>query len=145
PLGLDGRLAYGTRLNATDAFASERHQVSVQAALTGSYLPKFEIVGGLICYGYSAARRMAGASLAERALSDSAASLFNDDLALLNAEEWLLQADYAATKHSPVQEQAEKRRDQIKCVLTGILPDVGDIEFTQPSEKRPRPGVRVKT
>lgn len=163
---IEAELAFGAKLNGPDTFRStrigagiyghpprvkqnKRHPEAASRVRVDPYverwLSKSEELSGLICYGYSAARRMGAASLTERAPADSAASLFNDELALLNAAEWLLQADYAATKPSPVQEQAQRRRDGIKSVLTEILPDVDDIEFTRPSEEYPTPGVRFKT
>jgi energy-coupling factor transporter ATP-binding protein EcfA2 len=160
-LTFSAEVAFGAKLGAPDTFRSTRIEAGIyerpliakqrkrEASPKGPhdsrYLFEPEGLGGLICYGYSAARRMAGVSLGERAPADSSANLFNDDSALLNAAEWLLQADYAATKPSPVQKQARRRRDEIKGVLTEILPDVDDIEFTRPSEEYPTPGVRFKT
>jgi hypothetical protein len=111
----------------------------------GTRFHEYGELGGLICYGYSAARRMGETSLTERVSLDSTASLFSDGVPLLNAEEWLLQADYAAIKPSPVQGEAKKRRNEIKFLLTEILPDVDEIEFTQPSQQHHTPAVRVKT
>jgi energy-coupling factor transporter ATP-binding protein EcfA2 len=163
---IEAELAFGAKLNGPDTFRStrigagiyghpprvkqnKRHPEAASRVRVDPYverwLSKSEELSGLICYGYSAARRMAGVSLGERAPADSSANLFNDDSALLNAAEWLLQADYAATKPSPVQKQARRRRDEIKRVLTEILPDVDDIRFTGPSEEYPTPGVRFKT
>ena len=102
-------------------------------------------VYSLISYGYGATRRMGSASLTDKNSDDTTASLFDNDARLINAEEWLLQADYSASKQSTIQEQAKRRRDQIKELLINLLPDVEDIEFTQPDEKNPRPGIRVKT
>jgi predicted ATP-binding protein involved in virulence len=59
---------------------------------------------------------------------DYTASLFSDDVTLINAEEWLLQTDYAAKNRA---KRAESRLAKIKQVLTsGILPDVSDFRFT---------------
>jgi predicted ATP-binding protein involved in virulence len=59
----------------------------------------------------------------------SPASLFEDGYPLINAEEWLLQADYAASKESPNQKEAISRLNKIKDVLIKMLPDVRDIRF----------------
>jgi predicted ATP-binding protein involved in virulence len=83
--------------------------------------------------------------LSEKNEDDPYASLFSDNVELLNAEEWLLQSDYAASKPSPVQRRAAKRRDDIKDVLINLLPDVEDIRFAQLTEKQMKPGVEVKT
>ena len=99
---------------------------------------------GLICYGYGATRRMGKTSLAERRDSDTSASLFSSDLELLNAEEWLLQADYA-TRQSDGNDRAQVRRDQIRDVLLKLLPDVEDIQVVPPPENEIQTIVRVKT
>jgi energy-coupling factor transporter ATP-binding protein EcfA2 len=91
-------------------------------------------ISGLICYGYGASRRMGKASLSEQRTEDTTASLFSDDVDLINAEEWMLQADYAATKAPRGNTQAGERRDQIIEVLKALLPDVTEVRFSA-SEK----------
>jgi predicted ATP-binding protein involved in virulence len=88
---------------------------------------------------------MARGALEDNKEANPVASLFSEDIPLVNAEEWLLQADYAASKFSPVQAEAVRRRDQIKNVLIKLLPDVEDIRFTQLSEAQMKPGIEVKT
>lgn len=99
------------------------------------------------CFGYGASRRMGETSLSEKGADDPVASLFLDKIELLNAEEWLLQADYAAHagSNAATRKRAEKRRDEIKEILINLLPDVNDIKFTQLTEKQTKPGVEVKT
>ncbi len=98
----------------------------------------------LTCYSYGAARRIGDASLADKEMDDPIASLF-DDVALINAEEWLLQLDYAASKPSNIQQKFKKKLDQVKEILKNILPDVEDINITIPSEEKPNPTVEFKT
>ena len=94
-------------------------------------------VRGLICYGYSASRRMGTTDLSEVQTANTTLSLFDDNVPLINAEEWLLQADYAAKSlEGPEQRNAEKRRDRIKDVLIRLLPDVSDLRFA-PSRTTP--------
>jgi predicted ATP-binding protein involved in virulence len=90
---------------------------------------------------------MGGAAISEKAENTPFASLFSDDVALLNAEEWLLQADYAAhaAESTAARNRARKRRNEIKEVLINLLPDVDDIRFLQITEKQQKPGVEVKT
>ncbi|MFL6208447.1 MAG: AAA family ATPase [Pyrinomonadaceae bacterium] len=99
------------------------------------------------CFGYGASRRMGKISLSEKAEDNPFASLFYDDVPLLNAEEWLLQADYAARAGSneATRKRAAKRRDEIKEVLLRILPEVDDIKFAPITEEQTKPGVEVKT
>jgi predicted ATP-binding protein involved in virulence len=73
---------------------------------------------------------MGTTDLSDVQTSDTIISLFDDNAMLINAEEWLLQADYAAKSLEGVeQERAEKRRDRIKELLIRLLPDVSDIRF----------------
>jgi energy-coupling factor transporter ATP-binding protein EcfA2 len=108
---------------------------------------KYEIFRQFACFGYGASRRMGEASLSEEAADDPFASLFFDDAPLLNAEEWLLQADYAA--HAGSNEIARKRaairRDEIKEVLLRILPEIDDIRISPIIQMQTKPSVRVQT
>jgi predicted ATP-binding protein involved in virulence len=89
-------------------------------------------VCGLIIYGYGTARRMGISTFSEKDNEGNTCSLFSDDITLINAEEWLLQTDYASKNGV---EAATSRLDKIKQVLTsGILPDVTDFRFTTTSE-----------
>lgn len=72
-------------------------------------------------------------------------SLFSDNVSLLNAEEWLLQADYAALIPSPSQEQARRQRDDIRQVLIDLLPDISSIRFVGPTSSTSKPRVEVET
>jgi predicted ATP-binding protein involved in virulence len=96
-----------------------------------------KFLSSIICYGYGASRRMGTTSLSETQNMDTSASLFDDNAPLINAEEWLLQADYAAQRlEGTEQKEAEKRRDRIKEVLKTLLPDVSDLRFA-PSPRIP--------
>lgn len=88
---------------------------------------------------------MGAPSLTDVGGSDGTASLFSDDAPLINAEEWLLQSDYAALTESPLQERARKRRDDVVDVLIQLLPDISKIRFVRPTVERMNPGVEVKT
>ncbi len=77
---------------------------------------------------------MGKASLSEQRSENTTTSLFSDDIDLINAEEWLLQADYAASKAPKGNNRAAQRRDQIIEILKGLLPDVLDIRFNAPEE-----------
>jgi len=106
-----------------------------------------ETLGGLVCYGYGASRIMGESSLAEKTPGDPSAGLFEDDVKLINAEEWLLQADYAAiaSKSPKLKEKAGDKRDQIRDVLINLLPEVDDIRVAEPTRDRPKPRVEFKT
>jgi len=86
-------------------------------------------LGELVCYGYGATRRMGSVALSDQRVIGRTASLFWDDVTLMNAEEWLLQADYGARVAAPEQEQIRRRRDQVVQVLIDLLPGVNGIRF----------------
>jgi energy-coupling factor transporter ATP-binding protein EcfA2 len=111
------------------------------------YAKYSEAAEDFVCFGYGASRRMGDASLSNKQDSDQFASLFDDDASLRNAEEWLLQCDYAAhaAKTPAARKRAKKRRDEVKDVLVNLLPDIDDIRFSQLTEKAIEPGVEVKT
>ncbi|MHC4462502.1 MAG: AAA family ATPase [Planctomycetota bacterium] len=107
-----------------------------------------ESLGGLVCYGYGASRIMGESLLSEKESDDSSASLFKDNVELINAEEWLLQADYAAKASkasSKIGQKARKRRDQIREVLINLLPEVDDIRVTKPTKKSLKTKVEFET
>ena len=106
---------------------------------------KFDELRDVVCFGYGAARHIGQGSLSTKNHEDPTATLFSNDSSLVNAEEWLLQADYMASKTSPIKEQAIQRRDRIKEALLRLLPDVTDIRFLQPSETQMKLGIEVET
>jgi predicted ATP-binding protein involved in virulence len=101
---------------------------------------------GLKCYGYGANRRMGETSLSEGLSADSCDSLFSDDAALINAEEWLLQADYAVARSAPENTaRLEKRFHLIQETLIQLLPDISDIHITLADNNNPRPTAEFLT
>lgn len=100
----------------------------------------------LICYGYGASRRMGTTSLLDSLNSDTSVSLFSDTVELLNAEEWLLQADYAVTRSKAAdRHRAEARYKRVKNMLTELLPDVEDLRIAESSSPSLAAHVQVKT
>jgi predicted ATP-binding protein involved in virulence len=137
------RLTHGNQGIETGKFILKKYKYGYSSVVAGKYAS----IGEINCFGYGASRRMGETSFSERADGEPFESLFSDDVALLNAEEWLLQADYTAhaAKSEAARKRAEKRRDEIKEVLINLLPDVEDIRFAQLTEKQQKPGVEVKT
>ena len=73
---------------------------------------------------------MGTTDLSESQSMDTIISLFDDNATLINAEEWLLQADYAAKSlEGANQKRAADRLIRIKKALCDLLPDVSDIDF----------------
>jgi hypothetical protein len=100
---------------------------------------------GLVCYGYGASRRMGAGFLSASNEVGPSDSLFSEQVPLRNAEEWLLQADYGASKESPAQEAAKAKRDSIKQLLLDLLPEVDDLRFTPPAQHGTAARVELKT
>jgi hypothetical protein len=98
-----------------------------------------------VCYAYGATRRPGTGSLSNGRSTDAAATLFQADAEIRGAEDWLLRADYSASKPSPIQERQIARLEQIKKLLLSILPGVQGIRITQPSESLPTPAVEFET
>jgi predicted ATP-binding protein involved in virulence len=96
-------------------------------------------------YSYGANRIMGNSSLADSLSNDNAETLFDDSKTLINAEEWLLQLDYAASKDSNIKEFAVKKRNQVKQTLIGLLPEVNDIRFTEPEKSDLKSKVEFQT
>jgi energy-coupling factor transporter ATP-binding protein EcfA2 len=104
-----------------------------------------EPFSNLVCYGYGATRRMGAGSLSAQKESSPSESLFFEDVPLRNAEEWLLQADYAASKESSDQSRATERRNRVRQLLLAILPEVFDLRFAPPNASNQTARVEVKT
>ncbi len=85
---------------------------------------------GAIFYGYGATRKIGSTSLSDSNTSYHSASLFSDDASLINAEEWLLQTDYAVKSSTgKTRTRLRKELKQIIEILKQILPDIKDIRI----------------
>lgn len=82
---------------------------------------------GFVVYGYGANRRRAPGGLTSEAADDPTETLFDDDATLRNPEEWWLQKELLANTPSPLQDKAKQQREQIRAILTRILPGIDDI------------------
>ena len=157
---LSGEACFGTIItDLKKNFSKENLEVSLRAHFytggkkEGNWAKSTNIyvesnLGELKCYGYGASRIMGESSLSEKELGDPTASLFRDDVELINAEEWLLQADYSAKASktsSMIGRKARMKRDQIRDVLINLLPEVNDIRVTEPTKKNLWPRVEFKT
>jgi predicted ATP-binding protein involved in virulence len=98
---------------------------------------------GLICYGYGATRKVGKSSLTEEYYQENSASLFSENASLINAEEWLLQADYSS-KYSKGQKQKDlqKQINDIKEIFKKALPDVEDVDIFLDELQDSRPQLR---
>lgn len=96
------------------------------------------------CFGYGASRMISPSALSEAPLAN-ATSLFNEDIPLVNAEEWLLQLDYSSSLTSDVQKFAKERKAKVEEMLLELLPDVQEIRFTTPTMEKLIPSVEFRT
>lgn len=69
-------------------------ELSYPGTISDSY-PSLENLRGLICYGYGAIRNLGDTPLSDSLKTENSSSLFSEGTSLINAEEWLLQTDYA--------------------------------------------------
>jgi predicted ATP-binding protein involved in virulence len=100
----------------------------------------------LLFYAYGAGRRLSGATLRQYSFDNPVGTLFDENAVLRNAEEWLLQLDYAASKESEIQTRQARRLEQIKRLLVSLLTDdVTDIRFTTSGGPYPRASVEFRT
>jgi predicted ATP-binding protein involved in virulence len=98
------------------------------------------------CYGYGATRRSGETSLNESLSSENWASLYSDNIDLINVEEWFLQTDYAIKSATgEIKQHLERQFDQIKEVLKQILPDIEDIQVAPVDENHSYPAAEFKT
>jgi hypothetical protein len=98
-----------------------------------------------VCYAYGASRRVSAIALGESEIDDPTSTLFSDKSSLRNAEEWLLQLDYAS-KSSKTQEQFEVLQ-HVKVLLLNVMPDdeLTDIRFVSTGGTHPTARVEFKT
>lgn len=108
--------------------------------------PEPEQLEEVICYGYGATRRVGEVSLREDIILDNSVSLFSEKASLINAEEWLLQTDYAARSAAgKTRDRLQKQLNQIIEILKRILPDIEDIRIAPADEEIPRPRAEFLT
>ncbi len=100
----------------------------------------------IFCVGYGASRRIGAGSL-ELEKDNPFASLFDDDAPLRNAEEWLILADYAASKESSTAKKtrADAELTRVKEALVSLLPDVHDFRVELNMRPGGVPRVEAKT
>lgn len=89
--------------------------------------PEYSLIKSLIFYAYGTSRRMSSSNITENSQENNISPLFDDSYELANAEEWLLQLDYAAKSGVP---NANAVLEKLKTVLSnGLLPDIKTIEL----------------
>jgi hypothetical protein len=92
-------------------------------------------------YAYGAFRRFGSTKLGAELNRDACETLFSENEPLINVEEWLLRADYAAEKSKG--SKATKRLAQIKELLIRLLPEVSDIRIRPSGTEVPTPEAKT--
>lgn len=100
----------------------------------------------LMIYAYGASRRMGSGSLEKSYQPDSAANLFEEEIGLINAVEWLLQAIFASqNSQGDSKIYFENRYKKVKNMLIELLPDVTDIRAKPITKTQSNPLIEFKT
>jgi predicted ATP-binding protein involved in virulence len=128
----------------------KRHDISMSSVFregvwSGSTYKYGSLKGLLTIYSYGSNRSIGTSSLSENDFDKSTATLFDSNAKLINAEEWLLQLDYAASKDSDIKDFAIKKRNQVLESLVALLPDIEEVRFTEPTRKLLTSRVQFKT
>jgi predicted ATP-binding protein involved in virulence len=78
-----------------------------------------------IVHAYGASRIMQPYKITEKKSRSAFSNIFLDDYPLINAEEWLLQADYLAVKDN----KFKRYKRQVEDIILNLLPDVSEIKY----------------
>ncbi|MCB0521711.1 MAG: AAA family ATPase [Lewinellaceae bacterium] len=92
----------------------------------------------IVCFGYGASRHISVSSMTESKSNFRAMTLFNENTPLLNAEEWLVEIDYRATKseNGHYAERQQKVIAILKKLFRGEVHDFKiDLEGKRPKAK----------
>ncbi len=134
----------------TDAGSATQSEAYTMILISGPSVkrhggrPDSRIQPMLAC-AYGAWRSLGASSLADTRDQLGVENLFADTEPLRNAEEWLLQLDYAASKKSAIQARKKEELQRVKALLVELLPDVDSIRISVPSDEHPSPYVEFKT
>lgn len=111
----------------------------------GENFPMLPVFAQMELYGYGSARRIGQATGSGKTSDGALASLFDDHAELRDAEDWLTNLDYSASKGPRGQKRQRERYEQVRQLLIEILPDVTDIRIIVPADTHPQPRVEFKT
>ncbi|WP_028524068.1 AAA family ATPase [Runella limosa] len=114
-------------LNKTWSYYLDKETNDIVTSAFLSTSPNYEDFQTFKFYGYGTSRKMSETNIIDNNYEDELTGLFYDNYELTNAEEWLLQLDYAAKSGI---ENANTVLEKLKIVLSsGLLPDVKSIEL----------------
>lgn len=133
------RLQEPGTVKETEWFFGYKEENSTTVTMNGTMADSSQL-GGLICYGYGASRRMAQSGRARVARPtdrDRIESLLSENASLPNAEEWLLEIDHAAKISGPQADDFQRKFRTAVEVLLKVLPGVQEIRVSVTPESAP--------
>jgi energy-coupling factor transporter ATP-binding protein EcfA2 len=126
--------------------AVEGYEFRVHELGKGVTLLPFNQIKKLIIYAYGAGQSMGSGSLEKSYNPDNAAGLFSEDVSLINAVEWLLQAIFALQNSEPENKPYfENRYEKVKNMLIDLLPDVENLRAKPITINQSNPSIEFKT
>jgi hypothetical protein len=143
---IEATLWVGKRLDEPDAGIEDSGKLDMEGSVgvaSSGYGSMLDDDLSSLCCGYGASRRIGHGGLESGTLHESGSSLFSAESPLINAVEWLLQADYAAQRTGRA--HAIRRRDAVKQALIDMLPDVSAIREAGLDDIPARPRIDVET
>lgn len=141
---IEGKTGIDLTDNTDHRLYLERERCVPVGTINTQYISK-DTALSLVIFAYGANRIMSKTSLANDFIKMNSETLFFENRTLINAEEWLLQLDYAASKDSDVKQLAIRKREQVKSILIDLLPDIEDIKILDPTKDQLKPSVAFKT
>lgn len=141
---IEGKTGIDLTDNTDHRLYLERERCAPLGTINTQYISK-DTALSLVIFAYGANRIMSKTSLANDFIKMNSETLFFENRTLINAEEWLLQLDYAASKDSDVKQLAIRKREQVKSILIDLLPDIEDIKILDPTKDQLKPSVAFKT
>lgn len=130
--------AYGEYWNSLNAGKTSMLQQLNLSQTRGGFVDTADYKKLPVCIGYGASRRIGDSAISEEKSNYSAANLFDDEATLINAEEWLVEADYRAAKSDDGHFSAKKEKviSILKKLFRGEVHDFKiDLEGKRPKAK----------
>jgi energy-coupling factor transporter ATP-binding protein EcfA2 len=143
---IEASLRVGKRLDEPEGGIEDGGKLDMEGSVgiaSSGYGSMLDDYLSSLCCGYGASRRIGHGGLESGTLHESGSSLFSPESPLINAVEWLLQADYAAQRTGGA--RAIHRRDAVKQALIDMLPDVSAIREAGFDDVPARPRIDVQT
>ncbi|MEK8016803.1 MAG: AAA family ATPase [Candidatus Parabeggiatoa sp.] len=128
------------------SLSSQKYDPISEHFLTQASASEIYLADYFIIYAYGASRRMGSGSLEKTYHPNGTMSLFREEVSLINAVGWLLNADYAI-KSADTASKAyyENRYEKVKNMLIDLLPDVENIRAKPITKTQSHPAIEFQT